>query len=104
MDLQEYREHLKSVRTRFGEFAYLDVGEGPPAVFVHGLFVSAYVWRDVIERVADERRCIGYQLPCHGGSTVAADQDLSMPAQAEMLGTFIDELGLDRVDLVGNDT
>ena len=104
MNLAEYREAHKTVTTEHGDFAYLDVGEGPPAVFVHGLFVSSYLWRDVIDGVRDRRRCIAYSLPHHGDSTVPDGRDLSMKAQGEMLGSFIDALGLDRVDLVGNDT
>ena len=104
MNLEEYRANHRTVTTEHGDFAYLDIGEGPPAVFVHGLFVSSYLWRDAIEAVTDQRRCIAYSLPHHGGSTVPDDQDLSMKAQGEMLGSFIDGLGLDRVDLVGNDT
>ena len=104
MNLDDYRAHLRTVATRHGELAYLDVGEGPPAVFVHGLFVSAYMWRDVIEALSGERRCIGYQLPGHGGSTVAPEQELSLTAQAEMLEAFCEALELRDVDLVANDT
>ncbi len=60
MDLNEYTENRKSVATRFGHFAYLDIGEGPVALFLHGMFVSGYLWRDVIKRLRGERRCIAY--------------------------------------------
>jgi pimeloyl-ACP methyl ester carboxylesterase len=104
MNLEELNAHRKTVETQFGRFAHVDAGDGPAAVFVHGVFVSAYVWRQVIDLVAGERRCIAYNLPGHGGSTVSRDQDLSLPAQAEMLEMFCDALGLDEVDLVANDT
>jgi len=32
-------------------------GQGPAALFVHGVFKNAYFWRHVIERVSDLRRC-----------------------------------------------
>lgn len=104
MDLAEYTANRKTVRTEFGDFAYLDLGEGPPAVFVHGLFVSGYLWRNVAEQVKDERRCMAYNLPGHGHSKLSGDPDLSLQGHAEMLRAFCDELGLEAFDLVANDT
>ena len=104
MDYRDYQAALRTVRTPHGEFAYIDVGEGPVALFVHGLFVSAYIWRQVIAELRDERRCIAYNLPQHGGSRVADDADLSLAANAEMLASFCAALGLDQVELVANDT
>jgi pimeloyl-ACP methyl ester carboxylesterase len=104
MDLSEYTEHRRSVKTEFGEFAYLDIGEGPVAVFVHGLFVSGYLWRNIIEQLQGERRCIAYNLPGHGYSRVSSDADLSLQGHAAMLEAFCDELGFDTIDLVANDT
>jgi pimeloyl-ACP methyl ester carboxylesterase len=104
MTHDEYRALRRTVATPFGEFAYLDVGEGPAAVFVHGLFMSAYMWHRVIDAVKGERRCIAYNLPAHGGSEVADEQDLDLEANAAMLAAFCDALGLDDFDLVANDT
>jgi pimeloyl-ACP methyl ester carboxylesterase len=104
MTPEEYRARLKSVETPHGTFAYLDVGEGPATVFVHGLLMSGYFWHDVIDALAPERRCIAYNLPAHGGSEVPDDQALTLPANAQMLAGFCDALGLDELDLVANDT
>ena len=54
MTYDEYRALRKTIATPFGDFAYLDVGEGPAAVFVHGLFMSAYMWHRSIDAVKDE--------------------------------------------------
>jgi pimeloyl-ACP methyl ester carboxylesterase len=104
MNYSDYRAALKTVATPHGSFAYIDVGDGPPALFIHGLFVSAYMWHGVIEALRGERRCVAYNLPHHGGSEVAGDQNLSIQANAEMLESFCDALGLGQVDVVGNDT
>ena len=105
MQYDEYRALRTTVTTEHGEFAYLDAGEGPATVFVHGLFVSGFMWaRGVVDALRDERRCIVYNLPGHGGSTVPEDQPLTLEANAEMLEAFCAALGLDRVDLVANDT
>jgi len=104
MTYDEYRALRKTVATPLGEFAYLDVGDGPTAVFVHGLFMSGYMWHRSIDAVKRERRCIAYNLPAHGGSEVADDQDLGLDANVAMLEAFCDALGLDHFDLVANDT
>lgn len=104
MDLSTYTENRKSVTTTFGDFAYLDVGEGPVALFLHGMFVSAYLWRDVIDRLRGERRCIAYNLPGHGHSRLHGGADLTLQDHAAALEAFCDELGLESVDLVANDT
>jgi len=104
MTADEYRALTQSIETPHGRFAYLDVGEGPATVFVHGLFMSGYMWSKVVDALKGERRCIAYNLPVHGGSDVAADQPLDLASQAEMLGGFCDALGLTQFDLVANDT
>jgi pimeloyl-ACP methyl ester carboxylesterase len=104
MDLHQYEAHRKTATTPYGDFAYAEVGEGPPVLFVHGLFVSGYMWRDVMEALQGERRCIAYDLPAHGRTRVSPEQDLSLPAQADMLDAFRAALDLDEVDLVANDT
>jgi pimeloyl-ACP methyl ester carboxylesterase len=104
MTHDEYRAQLRTISTPHGTFTHLDVGEGPPAVFVHGMFVSAFVWGGVIDAVAPDRRCIAYNLPHHGGTEVPDDQPLDLDANAEMLEALVDALGLDAFDLVANDT
>jgi len=101
---EEYLALRKTVATPYGDFAYLDVGEGPPAVFVHGLFMSGYMWHRSIDAVKQERRCIAYNLPAHGGSEVADGQALDLEANVAMLEAFCDALGLEQFDLVANDT
>jgi pimeloyl-ACP methyl ester carboxylesterase len=95
---------VKHARTRFGEIAYTERGDGPAALFVHGVMLNGYLWRHVIDRVADRRRCIAIDLMAHGATRIADGQDVSFTAQAEMLAAFCDSLGLDQVDLVANDS
>lgn len=84
------------------DISYVDVGDGPVALFVHGVATSSYLWRNVIAELRDERRCVAIDLPLHGGSAPRAD--LSIPAMAEAVEELCAGLGLDQVDLVANDT
>jgi pimeloyl-ACP methyl ester carboxylesterase len=93
-----------SIATPFGDIAYREQGEGRPALFVHGIFHNGHLWRHVVERLKDMRRCIALDLMAHGDTRIAPDQDLSFAAQAEMIEAFCDALGLDQIDLVANDS
>jgi pimeloyl-ACP methyl ester carboxylesterase len=87
--------------------AYVDAGDSdaPVALFVHGVLVNADLWRNAIFDVADLRRCIAPDLPAHGASPIpGADADVSLTGLARMLNGLCDKLGLERVDVVANDT
>src|SRR4029077_5076708 len=98
------KRNVKHALTPHGEIAYTEQGHGPVALFVHGVYLNGYLWRHVIGRVADLRRCIAIDLLAHGATGASSDQDLSFAAQAEMLEAFCESLGLDQVDLVANDS
>src|SRR5687768_5511473 len=84
--------------------AYLDQGEGPVALFVHGVFLNHRLWSSVVDGVSDMRRCIALDLPAHGDSVAAAGSDLSIGGLADVVEDFCNALDLGPVDLVGNDT
>jgi haloalkane dehalogenase len=50
------------------ELAYVDVGEGPAIVFLHGNPTSSYLWRNVIPHVQDLGRCLAPDLVGMGES------------------------------------
>ncbi|MGA3147788.1 MAG: alpha/beta hydrolase [Acidimicrobiales bacterium] len=94
----------RSAATRFGDIAFLEAGSGPAALFVHGVFLNADLWRYQLEDLADIRRCVAVDLVAHGESACGPGGALTMERQAEMILDLLDSLGLDAVDLVGNDS
>jgi pimeloyl-ACP methyl ester carboxylesterase len=104
MNPSEFRSSRKFADTRFGRIAYVERGTGRAAVFLHGLPLCGYEWRDVIEDLAPVRRCIALDLMGLGYTEVAPERDISFAEQARMIGAFLDALKIDAVDLVGNDT
>ena len=104
MDIDELERHRRTVPTRYGVTGYLDVGTGPPAVFVHGLGTSAYLWRNVVAQLAGHRRCLAVDLPLHGRSQGTAARDFSLPGLARFLEDFCSALELPAVELVANDS
>jgi len=98
------RGEIRHAPTAFGEIGFEERGSGPPALFVHGVFLNGHLWRHVIERVAGARRCLAVDLLAHGATRTPAGADVSLTAQAEMLDAFCASLALDAVDLVANDS
>jgi len=102
MDVATFTAHRKNLAAAAGEIAYTELGAGPVALFVHGLGTSAALWRHAIGELSGTSRCIAVDLPGHGGTP--ARKDASVAAMADMVAELCDGLGLDQVDLVGNDT
>ena len=92
------------IRTASGRISYTERGTGPVALFVHGVLLNSYVWRHQLAHLADMRRCIAVDLLAHGDTEISPGQDVSVTANAGMLAEFLDALGIDQVDLVGNDS
>jgi pimeloyl-ACP methyl ester carboxylesterase len=94
----------QSVDTPSGRISYTEQGQGPVALFVHGVLMNGYLWRHQLESLSDIRRVIAVDLLAHGDTEIAPEQDLSATSNAIMLKQFLDALSIDRVDLVGNDS
>jgi pimeloyl-ACP methyl ester carboxylesterase len=90
--------------TSFGKVAYMEEGDGPAALFCHGALLNGYQWREVLDRCAEHRRVIAPDHLGHGHTTTLRDAPIDFAAQAGMLVELLDALGVDRVDLVGNDS
>jgi len=104
MNLQAFDALRQMVETRSGPISYVDAGEGPVSLFIHGVGMNGYLWRNVIGGLRDERRCIAMDLPLHGYSPARLDQDFSLPGLAAVVEDFCDALDLHHIDLVANDT
>lgn len=104
MDARTYSSDYRTVATPSGVIGYVERGQGPVALFVHGVLLNGYLWRHQLEALGDVRRCIAVDLLAHGRTEAADGQDVSVTANAHMLAQFLDALAIDRVDLVGNDS
>jgi pimeloyl-ACP methyl ester carboxylesterase len=100
----EYFRNAGSVQTPSGQVSYVERGTGSVALFVHGILMNSWLWRNQLEDLSDLRRCIAVDILGHGRTEIAASQDVSVTAQARMLAEFLDVIRIDQVDLVGNDT
>ena len=71
---------------------------------LHAFPLCSFQWRDIIDDLASDRRCIALDMMGLGYSEVTPGADVSFNAQATMIARFLDRLGIDKVDLIGNDT
>lgn len=103
-DPQAFRNLMRPVDTPFGRIACADVGEGRPLLLLHGFPLNAAHWRGVVAELHGERRCVAPDLMGLGATEVDDSQDLGFTAQAQMVLSLADALGIERFDLVGNDS
>lgn len=88
-----------------GAIHYRDSGDGPPIVFVHGLFVTGTMWRKVIDPLSERFRCIAPDLPLGAHRTpMNPDANLSPHAVAGLIRELMERLDLDDVTVVATDT
>lgn len=104
MDIAGFHANRRFADVKSGRIAYIEQGQGPVALFVHGVPVNGYHWRHVIDRVKDRRRCIAVDLMGLGYTEISPSQDVSFTAQGRMLAEVLDALGIESIDLVGNDS
>ena len=93
----------KFLKVEGHSIAYLEAGEGPPLVLLHGIPTSSLLWRNVIPRLARSHRVIAPDMLNYGRSDEPERADVSIAAQARILVGFLDALGLARVDLAAHD-
>ena len=97
-------DHRHTVALRSADISYLAVGDGPPALFVHGIATNAHLWDEVISRLADARTCIAVDLPLHGQSPVRPEQEMTIGAFADLLAELCERIAPATIDLIGHDT
>ncbi len=86
-----------------GKVAYGVVGDGPPVVLVHGTPSWSYLWRDVVRRLSERWTVYAYDLLGYGSSDKHEGQDVSIPAQTELLVELLDRWGLESPFVTGHD-
>lgn len=103
-EAKRYHRERKYAQTRYGRIAYVERGRGAAVLLLHGFPLNGFQWRGVIPRLAAQRRCLAPDFMGLGFTEVASGQKLAPGAQADMLGAFLDSLGIGQVDIIANDS
>jgi 2-hydroxymuconate-semialdehyde hydrolase len=86
-----------------GAMAYVDEGEGPAVVLIHGYPTSAHLWRDLVPILAPTFRAIAPDLLGYGDSDKPAEAPLDIRAQAAGVRELLDTLDIHEFAAVGHD-
>src|SRR3954469_25676246 len=83
---------------------YVDEGDGPPLLMLHGNPTWSFTWRGVIDGLRDSHRCIAVDLPGFGLSKrTPGGYGFTPPEHAELVERLVRELDLRDVTLLVQD-
>ena len=83
--------------------AYVDAGEGPPLLLLHGWPTSSFLYRNIAPVLARDHRVVVPDLPGFGASSKPVDRQYSLALFGNVLDELVDRLGLDDLGLVVHD-
>ena len=86
----------RQVRVHDTVISYVDVGAGPPIVFLHGNPTWSYLWRNIIPHVGDLGRCLAPDLVGMGQSGPSAGSAYRFVDHAGYLDAWFEALDLTR--------
>ena len=98
-----YGATLHEIPTADGILRYHEAGEGPVLLFLHGSGPGVTGWRNfrgVLPFFAERFRCLVLEFPGFGVSDDFGGHP--MVTAHDALDSFVEGLGLDRIDVVGN--
>ena len=96
-------DDLREISTPAGVLRYYEVGDGPALLFLHGSGPGVTGWRNfrgVLPVFAEKFRCLVLEFPGFGVSNDFGGHPM-VTAQGAVT-PFLDALGVDRVDIIGN--
>jgi pimeloyl-ACP methyl ester carboxylesterase len=80
----------------------LEVGSGEPALFMHGMALSAVLWAPLLSRLPSMQK-IAIDMPGHGASDDVDFRGVALRSwYKDLLTGCLDELGLDSAHIVGH--
>ncbi len=83
--------------------AYIDEGNGPALVLLHGCPFSSWEWKDIIPILSKRYRVIAPDLLGLGDTRVRLDDDYRLPSQMTMVVHLLDHLGIREARFVAHD-
>jgi pimeloyl-ACP methyl ester carboxylesterase len=97
----DWRSHQRWVEVGGRQVNVVELGSGPPIVFVHGLSGSWQNWLEQLPVFARDHRAVAFDLPGFGASEMPADE-ISIAGYARFVDALFDVLSIDSAAVVGN--
>lgn len=92
---------MKSIIFRGKKIAFIDKGEGPCLVLLHGFTESSGIWTRFIRHLSERFRVVAVDLPGFGKSDCLAEVH-SMDLMAEVVKKVLQELGIRKCVMTGH--
>jgi haloalkane dehalogenase len=90
-------------RSPAGKIHYLDEGQGPPILFLHGNPTWSFLYRGIIIRLRKRFRCIAPDYPGFGLSEHPATYRYTPEEHAQVVRALVAELDLRDLTIMGHD-
>lgn len=97
----DWSAHQRWVEVAGAPVNVIEMGSGPPLLFVHGLSGCWQNWLENLPHFARTHRAIAVDLPGFGASPVPGDR-IAIPGYARVLELLCDALGVETAAVVGN--
>jgi pimeloyl-ACP methyl ester carboxylesterase len=97
----DWRARRRSVELPGARVDYVELGEGEPLLFLHGLSGGWQNWLENLPHFGSRYRAIALDFPGFGTSPMP-EWEIGMPAYARLVRDFCEELGLEGTTLIGN--
>jgi pimeloyl-ACP methyl ester carboxylesterase len=97
----DWREHQRWVTIDGRRVNVIELGSGPPVVFIHGLSGSWQNWLEQLPVFARDHRVIAFDLPGFGASEMAREK-ITISGYGRFVAALLDELGVGSAAVVGN--
>jgi pimeloyl-ACP methyl ester carboxylesterase len=97
----DWREHQRWVTIDGRRVNVIELGSGPPVVFIHGLSGSWQNWLEQLPVFARDHRVITFDLPGFGASEMPREK-ITIRGYGRFVNALLDELGVSSGAVVGN--
>jgi 2-hydroxymuconate-semialdehyde hydrolase len=102
--MEAFATSLRKASVSGGELAYVDLGEGPVVVLLHGFPTSSYLWRAFVPALAmSGMRALAVDLMGYGAADKPDRAPLHVRAQAGYVMELLDLLGVEECAVIGHD-
>jgi pimeloyl-ACP methyl ester carboxylesterase len=102
LDLTDVARPGQMLRLNGLAIHYVDKGQGPAVVLIHGLGGSLYNFRYNIPALSERFRVVALDLKGFGYSDRPLDADYSQTAQARLVADVMDRLGIGEAAVLGH--
>jgi haloalkane dehalogenase len=82
---------------------YIDEGSGPVLLFLHGMPLWSFQYRNIVKRLRNSFRCIALDYPGFGLSIAAKEFRNTLRSNTRLVESFVQKLNLNSVVLVLHD-